>query len=383
VRILELITLGEIGGAQTVLVDLLKGFSERNYSTEIDVVCGAGNYLPHALSSWFKGNVIQMPCLTRNINPYQDIKTLLKLKKLFEKRRYDIVHCHSSKASWLGRLAASWAGAPRISMTVHGLSFRPGQALLLRKLYKMIEKITLPLASDYIFVSPADMEEMQAIGLKPAKCKLISNGRPVPPRQQQGLRQLLPIPQEAQVICMVARLARVKNPLVFVRIAKNVIKRYPEGLPKPIFVLVGDGPMLGDCRAAVNAAGLKDYVYLLGHREEAAKYFWDANIALLTSEYEACPLVLIEAMAAGTPVVATDTGGTGYLVKHGETGYLYSLNAEEEAADYVIELLKDQQLKERMSIKALKRYQKEFSVELMIDRYATHFGVARNSEEEL
>jgi len=88
-------------------------------------------------------------------------------------------------------------------------------------------------------------------------------------------------------------------------------------------------------------------------------------------------------MAAGTPVVATDTGGTGYLVKHGETGYLYSLNAEEEAADYVIELLKDQQLKERMSIKALKRYQKEFSVELMIDRYATHFGVARNSEEEL
>ena len=82
VRILEVITLGEIGGAQTVLVDLVKGISEHGCQAEIDIVFGPGEYLPQAFSSWFKGSLIQTPLLCRNINPYKDIKALLKLKEL-------------------------------------------------------------------------------------------------------------------------------------------------------------------------------------------------------------------------------------------------------------------------------------------------------------
>ena len=288
VRILEVITLGETGGAQTVLVDLIKGISDGGYDAEVDVVFGPGEYLPQALFPWFQGPVIQMPWLSRNINLYKDIKALLKLRELCKTRQYDLVHCHSSKASWLARLAASWAGVPRICMTVHGLSFHPGNSLLVRQIYKNIEKVAMPLASEYIFVSPKDMAEMEALGLDPTKCQLIPNGRPVPPRPAVGLRDILPIPEDSPVICMVARLSEVKNPMSFLRVAKMVIQQFPSDLPAPHFVLIGDGPMFAECQAAV-IKEIHKAVHLVGHKEEASQYFWDADIAVITSNYEACP----------------------------------------------------------------------------------------------
>jgi glycosyltransferase involved in cell wall biosynthesis len=378
VRILEVITLGETGGAQTVLVDLIKGISDGGYDAEIDVVFGPGEYLPQALSPWFQGRVIQAPWLSRSINPYKDITAFLKLRDLCKTRKYDLVHCHSSKASWLARLAASWAGVPRICMTVHGLSFHPGNSPLVRQVYKNIEKFAIPLASEYIFVSPKDMAEMEALGLDAAKGKLIPNGRPVSPRPAAGLRDILPIPEDAPVVCMVARLSEVKNPMSFLRIAKTVIQQFPSDLPAPHFVLIGDGPMLADCRAAIIKDDLHNLVHLPGHRDQAGQYFGDADIAVLTSNYEACPLAAIEAMATGTPVVASDVGGTAHVVKHGRTGYLYSLNHEEEAARYIIELLKHKELREGMGRTALEHYQREFTVERMVDQYVEHFGLQKN-----
>lgn len=376
-RILEVITLGETGGAQTVLVDLVKGIADRGYQAEIDVIFGPGEYLPQAFYPWFKGRVIQTPLLGRSINPYKDIRAFLELRDLCKTRKYDLVHCHSSKASWLSRLAASWAGVPRICMTVHGLSFHPGNSPLVRQIYKRIEKIALPLASEYIFVSPTDMGEMQSLGLDVSKCRLIPNGRPVPPRPAVGIRDLLSFLEDVPVICMVARLTEVKKPLSFVRIAQMVIQQIPQDLPSPCFVLIGDGPMFKECQTAVDTAGLNNSVYLLGYQEKASQYFWDADIAVLTSDYEACPLAAIEAMATGTPVVATDAGGTGHVVKHGETGYLYSLNHEHEAAQYIIGLLKNKRLREEMGKKAVEHYQREFTVERMVSEYVEHFGLQK------
>ncbi len=378
VRILEVITLGETGGAQTVLVDLLKGFSAGGCQAEIDVVFGPGDYLLQEIYPRLHGQVIQTSWLTRGINPHKDLRSLLELRKLCKARKYDLVHCHSSKASWLARLAASWAGVPRICMTVHGLSFHPGNSPLVKQTYKYLEKIALPLASDYIFVSMDDMLEMQSLGLDVSKCKLIPNGRPVPPHPAVGLRDLLPIPEEAPIICMIARLSKVKNPMSFVRIAKMVIREYPSNLTSPSFVLIGEGPLFEECRSVIIKEDLRSSVHLLGHREEAGQNLWDADLAVLTSKYEACPLVAIEAMATGTPVIATDVGGTGHVVKHGQTGYLYSLNHEHEAAQYILELLGNKRLREEMGRKALEYYQSEFTVERMVNEYVRHFGLYKS-----
>ncbi len=374
-KILEVITLGEIGGAQTVLVDLIKGFSNNGYNVEIDVAFGEGEYLTNALSDWFRGNVIKIPYLKRKINLFSDFRAFFQLRDLCKKRKYDLVHCHSSKASWLGRLAALSAGVPRTCVTVHGISFRPGISKLARVIYRNIERLVVSLNLEYVFVSSYDLAEMESIGLKRAQCRVIPNGRPVPPKPNMSLRELLSINNKVPIVCMIGRISEQKNPLSFIRVAKNVIELYPKDLPAPVFVLIGDGPLKEKCKAAIQEANISEFVYLLGSVDNAAKYFWDAEIALLTSNYEACPLVVIEAMAAGTPVVASDVGGTGEIVKHGKTGYLFKLNNESEAAQYINDLLTDTQLHKTIGKTAFEFYQREFTVERMINEYVVHFGL--------
>jgi glycosyltransferase involved in cell wall biosynthesis len=176
----------------------------------------------------------------------------------------------------------------------------------------------------------------------------------------------------------VARLSKVKNPKAFIRIGKMVVSQCPSNLPLPYFILIGDGPLFEECRAVIIKEDLRSLVHLLGHKEEAGQYLWDADLAVLTSNYEACPLVAIEAMATGTPVIATDVGGTGHVVKHGQTGYLYSLNHEHEAAQYILELLGNKRLREEMGRKALEYYQREFTVERMVEEYIRHFGLQKS-----
>jgi glycosyltransferase involved in cell wall biosynthesis len=375
-RILELITLGETGGAQTVLVDLIKGFVDGNYDVEIDVVCGPGEYVPKALPPRRRGRVIQVPWLRRNIEPFYDVKALLEIYRLCKNNNYDIVHCHSSKASWLGRIAASWAGMARICMTVHGLSFYAPDSTLLEQVYKKFEGM-VPLAADYVFVSPKDAEEMQLLGLSANKCVLIPNGRPAPPYPAVGIREILKIPHDSPMVCMIARLAKIKNPLLFIKIAEAVLQKWPANKHAPHFVLIGDGPMLAECREAVIRGNMQGLVHVPGQMDNAGQYFWDADAALLTSDYEACPLAVIEAMAVGTPVVATNVGGTGSVLEHGKTGYLFEQGEAKEAANYLLSLLQNKQQCDEMGKNAVKRYNQYFTVESMVDQYARHFGLQK------
>lgn len=374
VRILEIITLGEIGGAQNVFADLVKGITEYARNVEIDIVFGKGDYLKEIFAGWPFGEVIQIPFMARNLNLPGDLKVLFFLKRLCKERKYDIVHCHSSKASFLARVAARWAGAPRICMTVHGFSFRQGISPVESAVYSAVEKLAFPLASEYIFVSRADIKEALELGLHENKVKFIPNGRPVPRNPRQGLREKYGIPRERPIVCMAARLSPVKNPMFFLRVAKRVLLEI-QGDCKPVFILIGDGPLMQQCLDFVKGTGLERDILLTGEIKEAAAHFWDADVVVLTSEYEACPLVLIEAMATGTPVVAPDVGGTEHIVKHGETGYLYLINHEHEAAEYIIKLLKNKQLREQMGRKAIEHYKKEFTVVRMINEYLRHFGL--------
>lgn len=374
-RILELITLGEIGGAQTVLVDLVKGFTSGKYDVEVDVAFGEGDYLKSEFQSWFPGQVFQIPYLDRKINLIKDFRALLYIKKLCEQRRYDIVHCHSSKASWLGRVAGKLAGIPRICVTVHGISFRPEMSARQRFIYKNIERLIMPMKAEYIFVSQHDLNEMQSLGLDKSLTQVIPNGRPIPPKPNRSIKGLLDIDNEAPVVCMVGRLSDQKNPLSFIRIARTVIDTFPNELKSPHFVLIGDGPLYEECKREIYKNRITGNVHLLGSAQHAGQHFWEADVALLSSNYEACPLVVIEAMATGTPVVATNVGGTGYLMKHGGTGYLFNLNNDREAAAYIRDLLINKKMCEEMGREAYDFYMQNFTVNKMVKQYVNYFNL--------
>ncbi|MBU7008165.1 glycosyltransferase family 4 protein [Phosphitispora fastidiosa] len=381
-KILEIITLGEIGGAQNVLVDLVKGFTER-FDAEVDVVFGEGNYLTEALPSNFRGEIIQLPYLKRSINLKNDIKTLLFLNRLCQNKNYDIVHCHSSKAAWLGRLAGRTAGIRRVCVTVHGLSYVSGDSPVKKLIYKNIERILLPLKSEYVFVSTDDMYGMNSLGVSQEKCKVIPNGRAVPTKPDKGLRELLGIDGAVPLVCMVGRLSFQKNPMLFIKIAQQVLQKWPKEQATPHFVLVGDGPLRQECQAYLNVEAITGNVHLTGDLENAGQYFWDTDIALLTSNYESCPLVIIEAMATGTPVVASNVIGTRHIINHGEDGYLFSLDQEGKAAEHIMQLLLDRELAENVGNKAKVSYGRKYVIERMVDDYADYFGLKPKSGEDI
>lgn len=373
-RILQIITSGEIGGAQTVLVDLVKGIC-RDYDVEVDVLVGEGEYLPRALSGLSKVNIIGSPYLTRSINPLKDIKALLEMLSLLKLNQYDLVHCHSSKASWLGRIAGTMSGVKKIIMTVHGLSFFSTDSWIIKQAYSVMEKIAMTMASEYVFVSSYDMQLMKNLGIKESKCSLIYNGRPIPSNPKVGLRELLPISGSAPIVCMVARLAEIKDPISFIRIAARVLKMYGNDDELPVFIIVGGGQMYDECIETILKLGVENSVYLLGDKDSAGQYFWDAQIAVLTSRYEACPLAVIEAMAVGRPVVASDVGGTGHLIKHNKTGYLYTRGDENKAADYIVRLLKNHVFREEIGIRAREYYEHHFTPDVMTNKYVNLFGL--------
>lgn len=119
-------------------------------------------------------------------------------------------------------------------------------------------------------------------------------------------------------VVMVGRLVAQKNPLLFVAAAAALRAQRPD----VCFQLVGDGPLRGEVAAAVRAAGLGDCLALAGERRDVPALLHDADLCWLTSDWEGLPNAVLEAMAAGLPVVATDVGGTAELIEAGVEGYV-------------------------------------------------------------
>jgi glycosyltransferase involved in cell wall biosynthesis len=164
---------------------------------------------------------------------------------------------------------------------------------------------------------------------------------------------------------MVGRLVAQKNPLLFVAAAAALRAR----LPAARFVLIGDGPLRGEVEAAVRAAGLGDACIVAGERSDVQELLRQADLFWLTSDWEGLPNALIEALACGLPVVATDVGGTGELVRDGQEGFLVAPGDREELVARSIEILGAPLVHARMRAAARARAE-VFGVEAMVQ--ATH-----------
>jgi glycosyltransferase involved in cell wall biosynthesis len=265
-----------------------------------------------------------MPEMVREINPKNDLQALWKLYHLMRRKRYRIVHTHSSKAGIIGRLAARLAGTPVIVHTVHGWSFHEHMSPLVRRTYILLERISAAYTSAMIVVTQKDIDKglKHRIG-KPEQYRLIRSAVPLdefdPGREDRSaVRRELGIPDGAFVMGNLGRFSAQKNPLDWVRLAGKVGRSYPQ----VFFLLVGDGPMRAQVEAALLSEGISERTLLTGLRRDAAHMLAAMDVFVLTSLWEGLPRVIPQAMLMGLPVVANRADGTVEAITDGRTGFL-------------------------------------------------------------
>ncbi|MEW5954132.1 MAG: glycosyltransferase family 4 protein [Bacillota bacterium] len=368
-KVLLLVTLSETGGAQKVVYHLATGLDREKF--DVTVGCAPGGELVDWLKKAPGVKVIELGRLKRDISPLQDILCLLQLYCLIKSGGYDIVHCHSSKAGIVGRLAAYLAGTPKIFFTVHGWGIDERQPFPLCRMYILAERLAGLVSTRVVCVSEYDRKKGMALKLvDAAKMAVINNGVPdeAAPDKVNGttVREELDLSAGNIVIGTVMRLAPPKQPLFFLEAAKKLLEKDNSGCR---FIIIGDGPLRSPCEEYIAGNNLGGKVLLTGTREDVPRLLSVFDIFTLFSSHEGLPLTIIEAMLAGVPVVANAVGGVGELVIHQKTGYLINNLNVSEAEKALWDLISDYDKRISMGEAGRRRALDLFSIDKMVNQY--------------
>lgn len=285
---------------------------------------------------------IIIPSLGRELHPVRDLVTLVALVRLIRQHRPDIVNTHTAKAGFVGRLAARLAGVPVVVHTFHGHVFHGYFSPAKTRVFIWLERLAARLANRIIVLTDGQRDELadtyriarrEKFVVMPLGLELES--LLARPRKTGDVRRLWDIPPDAPLVTIVGRLVPVKNHALFLRAAKLVWDK----LPQAHFLIVGDGELRADLEAQAAALGLPQVVHFAGWQREVAPYYADSDVLVISSVNEGTPLTVIEALACGTPVVATAVGGLPDLLHHGELGALAPSEDAEALAAAIISTL--------------------------------------------
>ncbi|MBN1909749.1 MAG: glycosyltransferase family 4 protein [Pirellulales bacterium] len=323
IRIAHLQLLPLLSGCQNVSLDVLKSLDRTRY--EPFLICQS----PGPLTEAAQAEGIQClfaDRLVRPIAPYCDLIAFLQLVRLMRKYRFDIVHTHSSKTGVLGRLAAKVAGVRTVMHTVHGFAFPAASSLLNRVLYFLLEWIGGRFCDTMICLKQSDLDFARRwLWIAPERLQLIPNGiatgrfRPISADTREVVRQdVFGMAQNMPAVGMVGRLCRQKNPQCFVEAADLVLRQGT----KAKFFLIGDGELREELEADIRRRGRTADIVILGWRDDTPRLIASLDLFLLTSRWEGLSLALLEALACGTPVIASDIPGNREVVLQGVDGLL-------------------------------------------------------------
>ncbi|MCM8784043.1 MAG: glycosyltransferase family 4 protein [Candidatus Omnitrophica bacterium] len=345
IKLLHIITHLELGGAQKTTLALIQRLNHENF--EVHFITSPYGYLIRKLEE-IKGIKFNLfPCLRREINLLNDFIAFLRLLKYIKHNRFDIVHTHSPKAGFLGRWAAKIAKVPIIIHTVHGFPFYENQKFILKKIYILMERITAKITDKLVVVCESDFKKgiSAKIGSEDRYILIREGIEIVKQKQKKSLYNRLNISYSFPLIGMVACLKPQKAPLDFVKGAFLVKKRFP----KAKFILVGGGPLYKEVKRLIRRLNLENNFSLLGWREDAIEIISLFDIFVLTSIWEGLPLVILEAMSLGKPIVATDVDGIRELIEDGENGFLVEPGDYYNLAQKIMFILEEENLRKKFT----------------------------------
>jgi len=372
-RVLHVITRLIIGGAQENTIASVRGLRQR-YGAETRLLCGpdtgAEGSLQHELEGE-PGMLGIIPALTRPICPWKDTIALCRLIREFRHWQPDIVHTHSGKAGFLGRLAAAWAKVPVIVHTIHGPSFGSFQGALANRLYLAAERIAGRLTTHFVCVADAMAKQYIAAGIgTPNRYTTIRSGFDLAPylnaRNDPALRQKFGFGTDDFVVGKIARLFKLKGHDDLFAIAPGLIAK----CPRMKFLLVGNGPWQERFRRRATGLGLTKHFVFAGlvQPSDVPQLVGIMDAVVHLSRREGLPRALPQALAAGKPVVAYDCDGAGEVCIQDQTGFLVRPGDLTEFANRLLQLANDPILRDRLGTRGRALVKEQFALETMIDR---------------
>ncbi len=350
----------DCGGLESIVLGLAR--EGRRLGQRVAVACLERT---GAMASQVEALGARVICIHKR--PGLRLATVGRLESLLRELVPDIVHTHHIGALFYTGPAARRAGVPSVVHTEHG------RYLSERRRTRWLGRLAGRYASRFLCVSPTIAAEAEAYHIVPRrKIQVVPNGIDLDRFRDRNdssrVRQSVGIPPDAPSIGTIGRLCEIKRQDLLIRAFRRVRARFANAH----LVIVGDGPWMGLLRQLVVDLNLDDWVHFVGYQSQPERYLQAMDVFTLSSQSEGMPLTILEAWAAGVPVVATRVGGLPELVEHGRTGLLVEFGDEAALAGAMGDLLANPDLSLRL--RAAGREGVElFSLARMADAYQHHY----------
>jgi len=357
-NILLLISSEGYYGVENMIVTLARHLSRQGCQCVVGVFCNSRS--PHTevaeQAQRHRLTVELVPC-----NGRWDWNAVARIRELLVKHSVDVLHPHGYKAD-LYAYAAAWPNRVALLATSHNW---PSKLLSMRA-YAALDRLVLGRFNEVIVVSDAVGNTLRRWGVATSKVSTIPNG--VDLDRFQGASSTLRseiAPQGQPLVGLIGRLVPEKGGALFLRAAKRVLAVYPDAK----FALIGGGPARREWETLAIQLGIKQQVFFAGGRDDMPGVYASLDMVVLPSFIEALPMCLLEAMAAGRPVIATRVGAVPKIIDTEYTGLLLDPGDEVGLAQAILRLLHDKELARRLGESGRTHVALHFSAEAMAESY--------------
>ncbi|MCM8819315.1 MAG: glycosyltransferase [Candidatus Omnitrophica bacterium] len=346
IKVAQIITRLDWGGSTDIVRYICENLKDKY---QIALISGFTKYPTLKTKEFlenFDGNIIFIPYLRRDINIFYDILAFVKLYKLFRKEKFDIIHTHTFKASFLARLAAFFAKAKIVIYSTHGHIFYGYFNRFFSLFIILIEKFLAYFTSAIVVSTLLEKEDF--IRYKVTNAKKLFVISPFLELQKykriEQARKFFNLKKEEKLVGLISRLEPVKGVFYFLESAKLIINERIDVK----FIIAGEGSLRKKMQEDIKNSGLEKKFIFLGWQEDINKLLSCIDVLVVPSLNEAVGLVILEAHILEVPVVATKVGGISEITKNNETAILVEPKNPIKIKEAVLKILTDNDLKNRL-----------------------------------
>lgn len=373
IKVVRIINRFNLGGPTFNATFLTRFLSDEFETTLIGGVPDKGETNSLHILKEYGIKPIVLPEMSRAINISQEYRAYKKIKKILKEIQPDIVHTHASKAGLLGRMAAFSLRIPVVVHTFHGHVFHSYFGKFKTMFFKQIERYLAKKSTGIIAISALQKHELADVHkiVNQEKIKVIPLGFDLQKFQEgriekrEAVRAQYKLSDDEVAITIIGRLAPIKDHDYFLNVIEEVLKQTPQEIK--VFI-VGDGSEKNHIEDRVNKLNevYPNRIMMTSWILDIATFIQGMDIVCLTSKNEGTPVSLIEAQAAGIPVISTDVGGVRDAMEDGKSGFVVKRENIETYIKNLRLLIEDDKLREKISIFGQKNATEKFGYQRLV-----------------